>query len=325
MRVLVVGGAGYIGSQTAKLLARAGHEVSVIDNLSTGFRELVRYGKFYEGDILDSAFLAEVLPQIRPEAVMHFAAKALVGESVAQPELYYKVNVGGSLCLLEALLRLKQIPVFVFSSTCSLYGITDQPLDEDSAVAPTNPYARTKLQVEEALKDCHARQGLKFTVLRYFNASGADPEGEVGELHEPETHLIPLLLLNAVSPARYPFRIFGTDYPTPDGTCIRDYIHVEDLARAHIAAMERMAAGKGGAEFFNLGTRTGHSVREVIAQVEKTTGKKLSLSEGPKREGDPPRLVSAGTKAKDILGWEPEHDLASIVETAWKFTRERRR
>lgn len=322
-KVLVVGGAGYVGSQVAKLLHKGGHEVTVLDDLSTGFRSLARYGNFVEGDMQDSALLLSLLKKFQPEAVMHFAAKALVGESVADPAAYYEANVKGTLNLLSALRTLPTLPVFIFSSTCSVYGVTDQPLTELNSIAPMNPYARTKRMIEEVLADYDAAYGLRSVCLRYFNASGADPEGEVGELHEPESHLIPRLLLHVLDPATNPIQIFGEDYPTDDGTCVRDYVHVEDLARAHITAMKRLLAG-ASSDIINLGTTRGYSVREVVKMVETVTGTRLKISVAARRPGDPPRLVAGSKKARNLLEWVPAHDLESIVRTAWAFTRAQR-
>jgi UDP-glucose-4-epimerase GalE len=322
-KVLVVGGAGYVGSQTAKSLRKAGHEVVVLDNLSTGFRELAVFGRLVEGDIRDRPFVSGLLEKEKPDAVMHFAAKALVGESVADPLAYYDCNVKGSVELLAALQAQRKKPVLVFSSTCSLYGAADRPLREEDPIAPLNPYARSKRMVEEILADADAAYGLRYVCLRYFNAAGCDPEGEVGELHEPESHLIPRLLLHALDPEGYPVKIFGGDYPTADGTCVRDYVHVEDLAAAHISAMDHLRNG-GASDIFNLGTTQGSSVREVVRMVEKVTGAKLDIPVGPRRAGDPPLLVAGSRKAAELLQWAPAHDLESIVRTAWAWAKKRR-
>lgn len=322
-KVLVVGGAGYIGSHAAKALVKAGHSVTVLDNLSTGHRELVRYGDFREGDLADRAFLDGVLSSVAPDAVFHFAAKSLVGESVDNPALYYAANVAGTLNLLEAMRALPSLPAFVFSSTCALYGATEEPVSELAAVAPINPYARTKRMIEEMLGDFGAAYGLRWVSLRYFNAAGADAAGELGELHQPETHLIPRLLWNALDERAHPVQIFGDDYATPDGTCIRDYVHVEDLADAHIRAMEYLLRG-GAPDVFNLGTTHGASVREVIRTVERVTGRKLHVPVGPRRAGDPSRLVAGSKKARNILSFVPRHDLESMVRSAWNFLRTRK-
>ncbi len=249
-KVLVIGGAGYVGSQTAKELVRAGHQVLNFDNLSTGFRSLVKYGGLVEGDIRNEAQVRSVLESFQPDAVFHFAALALVGESVAKPNLYYDNNVTGTLKVLAAMRSLPQVPAFIFSSTCSVYGVTDQPISEIDPIAPMNPYAKSKRMVEEILADEDVAAGLRYTCLRYFNAAGCDPEGELGELHDPETHLLPRLLLHVAQPEKYPFTLYGEDYPTDDGTCIRDYIHVQDLARAHISAINRLLKG-GSSDIFN--------------------------------------------------------------------------
>ncbi len=322
-KAFVAGGAGYVGSQVAKSLVKAGHEVTVFDNLSTGFASLARFGHFVRGDLLDREALGQALRQSAPDAVFHFAAKALVGESVENPGAYYETNLTGTLNLLEGMRALPRLPCFIFSSTCSVYGVADEPLSELAAIRPVNPYARTKRMIEEALGDYDAAYGLRYVSLRYFNAAGCDPEGEVGELHEPEAHLIPRLLLHALNPRAYPVKIFGEDYPTPDGTCIRDYVHVEDLAVAHLAAMERLLKS-GSSDTFNLGTTRGHSVRDVIQAVERVTGRKLEIGVAPRRAGDPPRLVAGSQKAKNLLGWQPRHDLNSIVSTAWAWTKARR-
>lgn len=321
-RVLIVGGAGYVGSHAAKALVKAGHEVMNFDNLSTGHRELAKYGAFTLGNILFRDEVTKVLEKFRPEAVMHFAARALVGESVQSPALYYESNVMGAFELIDGVRRVCPEAPVIFSSTCSLYGATDEPLSEINPIAPMNPYARTKRMIEEMLADYHAAYGLKYCVLRYFNAAGCDPEGELGELHDPETHLIPRLLKHVKDPSGHPVQIFGKDYPTEDGTCIRDYVHVSDLADAHRRAMDYLFNG-GASDVFNLGTTKGHSVLEVVRMVEQVTGKKLSLPVGPRRAGDPPRLVAGSKKALGVLGWRPQHDLESIVRSAWNFEKAR--
>lgn len=316
-RVLVIGGAGYVGSHVAKALVQRGHQVTLFDNLSTGRRRLAKYGELVVGDILNPHEVKDVFDKSTPDVIMHFAAKALVAESVEYPERYYETNVAGSLELLRAAVAFSENMKFIFSSTCSLYGATDQPLTEESALHPMNPYARTKRQVEEMLDDFSVH-GLRYVALRYFNAAGSDPEKELGEWHEPETHLIPRLLLHVLDPKKNPVTIYGKDYPTPDGTCIRDYIHVTDLADAHCRAMEYLLQDKPSS-IFNLGTTQGYSVLEVIQMVEKVTGKKLSIPEGDRRLGDPSRLVAGSKKAEQVLGWRPQHDLESIVRTAWNW------
>lgn len=322
-KILITGGAGYVGSQTAKTLFRAGHQVVVFDNLSTGFRKLVKFGPLIEGDIRDSALISSTIQKVKPDVVMHFAAKALVGESVENPGLYYDNNVHGSLVLLQSLVQHSPKTKFIFSSTCSLYGVTDEPISELQSLAPINPYAKSKAMVEEMLADFSAAHDLSYVALRYFNAAGCDPEGEVGELHEPEAHLVPRLLLNSLNPSSYSVTIFGNDYPTNDGTCVRDYVHVEDLAEAHRLSMEYLLKG-GASDFFNLGTTKGSSVLEVLRMVEKVTGKKLNIPIGPRRPGDPPKLVAGSKKAVGVLGWRPKHDLESIVRSAWAWTEKNR-
>jgi UDP-glucose-4-epimerase GalE len=322
-RVFLTGGAGYVGSHVTKRLVKAGHEVTLFDNLSTGFRELARYGRFVEGDLFDAAALRRTVVECQPEVVMHFAAKALVGESMADPMAYYSANVAGTLTLLSSFQALATPPAFIFSSTCSIYGATESPVSELDAIAPMNPYARSKRMVEEMLADYESAFGMRYISLRYFNAAGCDPDGELGELHEPETHLIPRLLLHALNPKGYPVAVHGSDYPTEDGTCIRDYVHVDDLAEAHLLAMDRLLGG-GDSDIFNLGTARGASVREVIQVVEKVTGRSLEVTEGPRRAGDPPRLMVGSRKAREVLGWAPTHDLESIVRTAWSWTKARR-
>ena len=316
--VLVTGGAGYIGSHACKALAGAGFQPVVFDNLSRGHREAVRWGPLVEGDLADRQRLCAALIEHKVEAVMHFAAYAYVGESVTDPALYYRNNLGGTLSLLEAM-REAGIGEIVFSSTCATYGIPDGvPIREDAPQRPVNPYGETKLAIERALHWYAAAYGLRSVSLRYFNAAGADPEGEIGEHHEPETHLVPLVLQAALG-QRPHIDIFGTDYPTPDGTAIRDYVHVRDLAIAHLRALERLRGG-GGSAAVNLGTGQGHSVREVIAAAELASGRKVPARAAPRRPGDPPALVADPSLAGEILGWHPQHsDLDTIIRTslAW--------
>ena len=316
--VLVTGGAGYIGSHACKALAGAGFQPVVFDNLSRGHREAVRWGPLVEGDLADRQRLCAALIEHKVEAVMHFAAYAYVGESVADPALYYRNNLGGTLSLLEAM-REAGIGEIVFSSTCATYGIPDGvPIREDAPQRPVNPYGETKLAIERALHWYAAAYGLRSVSLRYFNAAGADPEGEIGEHHEPETHLVPLVLQAALGHGPH-IEIYGTDYPTPDGTAIRDYVHVCDLAIAHLRALERLRGG-GGSAAVNLGTGQGHSVREVIAAAELASGRKVPARAAPRRPGDPPALVADPSLAGEILGWHPQHsDLDTIIRTslAW--------
>jgi UDP-arabinose 4-epimerase len=313
--VLVTGGAGYIGSHACKVLARAGYQPVVFDNLSRGHRGAVRWGPFVEGDIADRLRLCAALAEHRVSAVMHFAAYAYVGESVADPALYYRNNLGGTLSLLEAM-RETGVSEIVFSSTCATYGIPDGvPIGESTPQRPVNPYGETKLAIERALHWYGEAYGMRSAALRYFNAAGADPEGEIGECHEPETHLVPLVLQAALG-QRPQIDIFGTDYPTPDGTAIRDYVHVHDLAIAHLRALERLGAG-GDSIGVNLGTGSGHSVREVIAAAEAVSGRMVPARDAPRRPGDPPALVADPSLAAEILGWRAQHsDLDTIIRTA---------
>jgi UDP-glucose-4-epimerase GalE len=315
--ILVTGGAGYVGSHACKALAAAGFVPVTYDNLSRGHRDAVRWGPLVEGDLHDRTGLAEAFRLHRPVAVMHFAAFAYVGESVGDPELYYRNNVGGTLSLLAAM-REAAIGRIVFSSTCATYGNpAEVPIRETTPQRPVNPYGETKLAIERALH-WYGAYGLRSVALRYFNAAGDDPDGEIGENHDPETHLIPLVLRAALGQAG-PVKIFGTDYPTPDGTPIRDYIHVTDLADAHVRAL-RYLDGGGDSAVFNLGTGSGHSVREVIAAVENAGGRAVPRRETARRPGDPPELVADPALAKATLGWEPRYsDLATIVCTALQW------
>jgi UDP-arabinose 4-epimerase len=313
--VLVTGGAGYIGSHACKALARAGYRPVVFDDLSRGHREAVRWGPFVEGSLADRPRLAEALRQYEVAAVVHFAAYADVGESMRDPGLYYRNNLAGTLSLLEAM-RECGIERIVFSSTCAVYGTPDAiPIRESAPQRPVNPYGETKLAIERALHWYGKAHGLRSISLRYFNAAGADPDGEIGERHDPETHLIPLVVEAALG-RRGLFDIFGTDYPTPDGTAIRDYIHVADLADAHLRALSRLASGEPSAAF-NLGTGRGHSVREVVAAVERGSGRSVTARAAPRRPGDPPVLVADAGLAAQRLGWRPTlSDLETIVATA---------
>jgi UDP-glucose 4-epimerase len=315
MRILVTGGAGYIGSHTVRLLVERGHDVWSYDNLSYGHRHSVPAGRLVVADLADTDRLDQAIVDKRIEAVVHFAAFTFVGESVREPAKYYRNNLIHTLNLLDCLRRHK-VWRFVFSSTCATYGLPERvPMDEELPQRPINPYGQTKLAVERALADYAQAYGWGYSALRYFNASGASRDGSHGEDHSPETHLIPLAIQAALG-QRPELEIFGTDYPTPDGTCIRDYIHVEDLAEAHLLALEHLQAGK--ALCYNLGIGRGYSVREVIATVEEVSGKKVPTKEAPRRAGDPPALVAAAGKIHRELGWEPRYkDLRSIVETAW--------
>jgi UDP-arabinose 4-epimerase len=313
--ILVTGGAGYIGSHACKVLARAGYRPVVLDNLSRGHREAVRWGPLVEGDIADRARLRAACAEHRVSAVIHFAAFAYVGESVENPGLYYRNNLGGSLALLEAM-REAGVREIVFSSTCATYGIPKVvPIGESAPQHPVNPYGETKLAIERALHWYGQAYGMRSVSLRYFNAAGADPEGEIGELHEPETHLVPLVLQAALG-QRSAIEVYGTDYPTPDGTAIRDYVHVHDLAIAHLRALEHLRGG-GGSMAVNLGTGSGCSVREVIAAAEAVCGRPVPSRNTARRPGDPPALVADPSLAALVLGWRARHsDLDTIIRTA---------
>jgi UDP-glucose 4-epimerase len=317
MRILVIGGAGYIGSHAVRLFGSRGHDVWVYDNLSAGHRASVPAERLVVGDLKETDRLDQVLVERRIEAVVHFAACCYVGESVTQPAKYYQNNVVNTLNLLECLRR-HGVGRFVFSSTAATYGMPDaMPITEEMPQLPINPYGRTKLAIEWALGDYAHAYGWGFAALRYFNASGASADAALGEDHSPETHLIPLVIQAAVG-QRPHVEVFGTDYPTPDGTCIRDYIHVEDLAEAHLLALERLQPGQQLR--YNLGIGRGYSVREVIKAVEEVTGRSVPVKEGPRRPGDPAILVASSEKIRRELGWTPRYDnLFTIVETAWKW------
>ena len=321
-RILVTGGAGYIGSHTVRLLLQQGYEVAVADDLSKGYAHNVPDGRLHRMNLSDTAALTDLLRQTRAEAVVHFAAFIAVGESMREPERYFLNNVGGSLSLLTAMVR-AGVKHIVFSSTAAVYGTPrGTPIREDFPIQAVNPYGESKVMVETLLRWFDEIHHITSVCLRYFNASGADPHGHLGEEHEPETHLIPLLL-RAVMTGE-PMTIFGDDYDTPDGTCIRDYIHVNDLAQAHILALEYLLGG-GRSDQFNVGTGTGHSVMEIVRTVEEVTGRKAPYKIGPRREGDPPALVAASEKLRTKLGWTPQYtDLHSIVEHAWGFARARK-
>jgi UDP-glucose 4-epimerase len=321
MRILVTGGAGYIGSHTVKLLLARGHDVRVIDNLVYGHRAAVPGDRLTVADLADTPAVDHLLLTHRIEAVVHFAAFAAVGESVKHPARYWQNNLVNTLGLLD-LCRRHGVNRFVFSSTCATYGVPDKvPMDEDTAQRPINPYGQSKLAVERALADYAAAYGLGYAALRYFNAAGAATDGTIGEDHHPETHLIPLVLQVALR-QRPHIEVFGTDYPTPDGTCIRDYIHVDDLGEAHLLALEKIEPGKGLC--LNLGTGRGYSIREVIKTAEHVTGKPVAAKDGPRRLGDPPALVAAADRARQALGWTPRYpELKQIIETAWNWHRQR--
>ena len=314
--VLVTGGAGYVGSHACKALAAAGHEPVVFDNLSTGWRAAVRWGPLVKGDLLDRTALDAAFAEHRPEAVMHFAALSYVGDSVVRPDLYWRNNVAGSINLAMAA-REHGVEALVFSSTCATYGeARGETLEETDPQEPVNPYGATKLAVERMLRDFSAAFGLRSVAFRYFNAAGGDPEREIGEDHRPETHLVPIVL-DAASGRRDAITINGTDYPTPDGTCIRDYVHVSDLADAHVLGLQWLLDG-GESLALNLGSGSGHSVRAVIEAARRVTGCRIPVIEGPRRAGDPARLVSGSEKAERLLGWKPARSaLETIVSDAW--------
>ncbi len=314
MAVLVVGGAGYIGSHAAHVLQRRGYEVIIYDNLCTGHRELAEGFELIVGDIADSAKLAKALS--RADAVMHFAAHAYVGESVENPRKYFQNNVSAALALLNSVMD-SRVRKFIFSSTAAVYGTPEKsPITENSPRQPVNPYGATKLALENALEAYSRAYGLRFVAFRYFNAAGADESGKIGENHDPETHLIPLIL-QAIQGKRAALEIFGDDYPTPDGTCIRDYIHVNDLAEAHVLGLEHLSKAESGA--MNLGTGKGYSVHEVVAAVEKVTGHKVPTHIGSRRAGDPAELVADPGRAKKLLNWQAKRSLEEIVASAWKW------
>lgn len=318
MAVLVCGGAGYIGSHINKQLNKEGYETVVFDNLVYGHREAVKWGSFVQGDLQNTGEIEAVFQTYKIEAVFHFAAYAYVGESVENPEKYYYNNVANTLNLLHVMKKYGCTKM-IFSSTCATYGEPEKvPITEDMPQRPVNPYGASKLMVERILKDYSKAYGLKFVVLRYFNAAGADPEGELGEGHDPETHLIPLIL-DAASGRRKEIRVFGTDYDTPDGSCIRDYIHVYDLATAHLLALHYLEQGKES-NFFNLGNALGTSVFEVIEAVKRVSGKKFTVSVSDRRSGDPARLIGSSEKAQSVLGWKPVYgDIDVIVGHAWNW------
>jgi UDP-arabinose 4-epimerase len=316
--VLVTGGAGYIGSHACKALALAGHRPIAFDNLTSGHRGAVRWGPLEVGDIRDPARIKEVLRRYRPDAVMHFAGSAHVAESVADPGKYYANNVAGTLSLLDAM-RACRVKRIVFSSSCATYGICErQPIDESAAQRPINPYGMSKLMVERILFDYSRAYRMRCVVLRYFNACGADPAGEIGEDHQPETHLVPRGLM-AAARAIPALEVFGTDYDTPDGTCIRDFVHVSDLATGHVQALDYLRAG-GASLALNLGTGHGASVREVIAAIERVSGRRIVVQESARRPGDPAVLLADASRARTMLGFAPVFtSIDSIVATAWRW------
>ncbi len=316
--VLVTGGAGYIGSHACKALARDGYTPVTFDNLSTGWRDAVKFGPLEEGELSDRSRLDEVFAKHKPAAILHFAALSQVGESMADPGLYWRHNVLSSLTLLEAAVAAGCLN-FVFSSTCATYGDQDGVvLDESSHQRPINAYGGSKRAIEDMLQDFGVAYGLRHVIFRYFNVAGADPDGEVGEFHQPETHLVPLML-DAISGRRAELTLHGTDYDTPDGTCIRDYVHVMDLVDAHVLGLKWLEAGKHN-EVFNLGTGTGFSVREVVDHSAAVTNRPVPMTEGPRRPGDCVKLVSGSEKAEQLLGWRPDKsDLRTIISDAWRW------
>lgn len=318
MKVLVVGGAGYIGSHMVKMLSQRGHEVTTLDNLSTGYRDSVPYGQFVEGDIANSVLLNKLFTENRFDGVMHFASFIEVGESVREPAKYFRNNFSNTLNLLDAMVR-HNVNHFIFSSTAAIFGEPETiPIDEKHPRLPINPYGFSKFMVEQALKDYDKAYGLKSTCLRYFNAAGADPDGELGERHEPETHLIPLIL-QAASGRRDAISVFGQDYNTHDGSCLRDYIHIVDLCTAHLLALQNLIKGSDSKQY-NLGNGDGFSVLEVIELTRKITGRDFMVIHADRRPGDPAILVADSTLAKTELEWKPEfNDLATIIEHAWQW------
>ena len=316
--VLVTGGAGYIGSHACKALRDAGHVPVTYDNLETGWEDAVKFGPFAKGDLLDRARLDAVFAEYKPTAVMHFAALSQVGESMTNPGKYWRNNVEGSLTLIEAAVA-AGCKKFVFSSTCATYGDQDNVvLDENSAQYPINAYGASKRAIEDILRDFEAAYGLSHVIFRYFNVAGADPDGDVGEFHQPETHLIPLML-DAIAGKRDALTVYGTDYPTPDGTCIRDYVHVCDLVDAHVLGLNWLQDGKGS-RVFNLGTGSGFSVREVIDHSRAVTNRAVPYVDGDRRPGDCTKLVSGSTRAESELGWKPTRStLETMITDAWRW------
>ena len=318
--ILIVGGAGYIGSHTNKLLAESGNETVVFDNLVTGHREFVKWGEFVEGDLGQIEQIRDCFKRHPIEAVMHFSAFANVGESVADPGKYYQNNVVNTVNLLDVMREFK-VTRFIFSSTAATFGTpVEIPITEEHAQNPINPYGKSKLMVENILKDYDQAYGIKHINLRYFNAAGADPDGEIGERHDPETHLIPLAIYAALG-QREAIQIFGSDYGTADGTCVRDYIHVNDLADAHMKALDYMNR-TGESNAFNLGNGVGFSVREIVEKVRRASGHNLKVEQVERRPGDPVTLISSSAKAREILGWIPQfHEIDTIIQTAWNWHR----
>jgi UDP-glucose 4-epimerase len=317
-KILVTGGAGYIGSSVVRTLLEHGHRPVVFDNLSTGHKGFVPKGApFVKGDLRNYQEVRSVFKKHRVDSVMHFASMALVGESVSNPLKYYENNVSACVLLLQAMQEAK-VKKFIFSSSCATFGEPKRiPIKEDDPQAPTNPYGLSKLMIESILRDQAKATDLRYICLRYFNACGAHLSGEIGEAHDPETHLVPNIL-KVLTGEKKALEIYGDDYDTPDGTCVRDYIHIEDLASAHLLALEALTKGMKS-EVFNLGNGNGYSVKEIVAAAEKVTGKKVRVKIAPRRPGDPAKLVASAAKAKKVLGWEPKFGLTEIIQTAWKW------
>lgn len=315
--VFVTGGAGYVGSHCAKAFAQAGWTVVTYDNLSRGHRDLVKWGELIEGDILDTDTLTASLKRIKPDAVAHFAAFAYVAESMTAPEIYYRNNVRGTMNLLDTMCA-AGVKQMVFSSSCATYGIHDEMITEDTPQNPINPYGETKLICEKMIRDYGQAHDIRSVILRYFNPAGCDLDGETGERHDPEPHVIPLAIRGAMD-GTFTFNILGSDYDTPDGTCVRDYVHVSDVADAHAKALGYLAQD-GPSDIFNLGTGRGYSVLELANAVARTAGKPVPRVMAPRRSGDPPRLVASADKAERVLGWRPQHsDLDTILQSAWAW------
>jgi len=315
--VFVTGGAGYVGSHCAKAFAKAGWTVVTYDNLSRGHRDLVNWGELIEGDILDTDLLTASLNRVQPDAVAHFAAFAYVAESMTAPEIYYRNNVRGTMSLLDAMCA-ADVKQMVFSSSCATYGISDEMITEETPQNPINPYGETKLICEKMIRDYGLAHDIRSVILRYFNAAGCDLEGETGERHDPEPHVIPLAIRGAMD-GTFTFNILGSDYDTPDGTCVRDYVHVSDLGDAHAKALGYLEQG-GVSEIFNLGTGRGHSVLELADAVARAAGKPVPRVMAPRRPGDPPQLVASADKAERVLGWRPQQsDLDTILNSAWAW------
>lgn len=318
MKILVTGGAGYIGSQVIKQLNRQGYETVAYDNLSYGYRESVKWGEFIEGDLADTDRLSKVFADYKPEVVMHFASYISAGESVVKPIKYYQNNVINTLNLIHVMLKYK-VNKLIFSSTAAVYGEPQEiPITESHPLAPINPYGVSKFMIEQILPTYDKTYGLKYISFRYFNAAGADADGELGEMHNPETHLIPLIF-DAATGAAKEVKVFGDDYDTPDGTCIRDYIHITDLAQAHILGLKRLL-DTGKSDIFNLGNGKGYSVKQVIGAISAVTGVDFPVVVADRREGDSSTLISSSNKAKNVLGWKPEYpELDKIVKTVWNW------